>query len=150
MTNTQNPAPDWGGDAPEWQQQPGPGQPFPGGYQQAPGSAAPQYGPGYQQPAPSYQQAPWQGAIGAADPDLPGSGDTGHALLLPSDRHRGDRLRDPGFVEARRWRLHRRRSGFEAGTYVDNRQPGCRGSGHCHRGDCRRGKQWQQQQHYYG
>src|SRR5690348_18294439 len=55
MTNTQNPAPDWG-DAPEWRQQPGPGQPFPGGYQQAPGSAAPQYGQGYQQPAPPYQQ----------------------------------------------------------------------------------------------
>jgi hypothetical protein len=61
MTNTQNPAPDWG-DAPEWQQQPGPGQPFPGGYQQVPGSSAPQYSQGYQQPAPSYQQPPWQGA----------------------------------------------------------------------------------------
>jgi Interferon-induced transmembrane protein len=62
MTNTQNPAPDWG-DAAEWQQQHGPGQPYSGGYHQAPGSAAPQYGPGYQQPAPPYQQAPWQGAI---------------------------------------------------------------------------------------
>jgi hypothetical protein len=62
MTDTQNPAPDWG-DATEWQQQPGSGQPFPGGYQQAPGSAIPQYGPEYPQPAPPYQQAPWQGAI---------------------------------------------------------------------------------------
>ena len=26
------------------------------------------------------------GSHGAADPDLPGSGDSGHALLLPSDR----------------------------------------------------------------
>ena len=60
MTNTQNPAPDWG-DASEWQQ-PGSGQPFPGGYQQASSSAPPQYGPGYQQPAPPYPQAPWQGA----------------------------------------------------------------------------------------
>jgi hypothetical protein len=63
MTNTQNPAPDWGGDARKWQQQPGPGQPFPGGYQQAPGSAVPQYGPAYQQPAPLQPQAPWQGAM---------------------------------------------------------------------------------------
>ena len=68
MTNTQNPAPDWGGDAPEWQQQPGSGQPYRGGYQQAPGPAAPQYGQGYQPPAPPYPQAPypqtpWQGAM---------------------------------------------------------------------------------------
>src|SRR6476646_4631741 len=64
------------------------------------------------------------GGHGAADPDLPRSGDTGYSLLLPSDRYCGDRLRDPGFVEAGRWRLHRRRSGFEAGTYVDDRQRG--------------------------
>ena len=63
MTNTQNPAPDWGGDAPEWQQQPGPGQPYRGGYQQAPGPAAPQYGPGYQQSAPPHSQASWPGAM---------------------------------------------------------------------------------------
>src|SRR5690348_13741379 len=62
------------------------------------------------------------GGHGTADPDLPGSGDTSYALLLPSDRHCRDRLRDPGFVEAGRWRLHRRRSGFEAGTHVDDRQ----------------------------
>ena len=61
MTDTQNPAPDWGGDATEWQQ-PGSGQPFPGGYQQPPSSATPHYGPGYQQPAPPYPQAPWPGA----------------------------------------------------------------------------------------
>src|SRR5215831_17129130 len=63
MTNTQNPAPDWGGDAPEWQQQPGSGQPYRGGYQQAPGPAAPQYGPGYPQPAPPHSQASWPGAM---------------------------------------------------------------------------------------
>ena len=62
MTNTQNPAPDWG-DATEWQQQPGSGQPFPGRYQQAPSSATPQYGPGYQQPAPPYPPAPSRGAM---------------------------------------------------------------------------------------
>jgi interferon-induced transmembrane protein len=62
MTNTQNPAPDWG-DSTEWQQQPGSGQPFPGGYQQAPSSAPPQYDPRYQQPAPLYPQAPLQGAM---------------------------------------------------------------------------------------
>ena len=63
MTNTQNPAPDWGGDAPEWQQQPGSGQPYRGGYQQAPGPAAPQYGPGYPQPVPPQSQASWPGAM---------------------------------------------------------------------------------------
>ena len=61
MTNTQNPAPDWG-DAAEWQQA-GSGQPLQGGYQQAPGAASPQYGAGYQQPPPPYPQAPWQGAM---------------------------------------------------------------------------------------
>ena len=146
MTNTQNPSPTGGATHQNGSSSPVLASHFPAGISRHP--APPhrsRHGRGiYKQPGRPYPQAPWQGAVAPIQTYLvpailvtlfcflpTGIAAIVYATQVSSKRDAGD------YIGAG--------SGFEAGTYVDNRQPRRRSSGPCHRGDCRRSEQRRQQ-----